>query len=149
MSSPNLKTYHCLCTTLLLATPHALATLPRRAPPSLDRAFILPLPPFPSTQDPSPSTPPTSNGESPETEPTPPPSLILPSFRPQRKVVVVQRADGWERRRVWRCGRCGVGVGYETEGAQGVKERVIYLLEGGLVETGEMVGGECGYGNGI
>ncbi len=42
-----------------------------------------------------------------------------------------------------------MGVGYETEGAQGVKERVIYLLEGGLVETGEMVGGKCGYGTGI
>ncbi len=42
-----------------------------------------------------------------------------------------------------------MGVGYETEGGQGVKERVIYLLEGGLVETGEMVAGECGYGNGM
>lgn len=53
---------------------------------------------------------------------------------------------------MWRCGRCGLGVGYEVEGEDGGgvvmggekgegrsgKERVIFLLEGGLVETGEM-----------
>lgn len=44
---------------------------------------------------------------------------------------------------MWRCGRCGVGVGYEIEGMEGAEGRVIYLLEGGLVETAEMgvVGG--------
>lgn len=31
-----------------------------------------------------------------------------------------------------------MGIGYEIEGAEGVEERVIYLLEGGLVETAEL-----------
>lgn len=70
------------------------------------------------------------------------PSLVQPALRPQRKAVVVQRADGWERRRVWRCGRCGVGVGYEIEegedGRNWKEGKVMYLLEGALVETGEM-----------
>lgn len=61
---------------------------------------------------------------------------------------MVQREDGFERRRVWRCGRCGVVVGYEVEREKGVKEvgRVVFLLEGGLVETGEMLGGGDGGG---
>lgn len=63
---------------------------------------------------------------------------------------MVQREDGFERRRVWRCGRCGVIVGYELEREKGGKEvaRVVFLLEGALVETEEMVrgvgGGEVG-----
>lgn len=61
-------------------------------------------------------------------------------MRPPRKVLVVRREDGFEKRRVYRCGRCGVGVGYEIvrEGGGEGAGRVIYLLEGGLVETGEM-----------
>ena len=56
---------------------------------------------------------------------------------------MVRREDGFEKRRVWRCGRCGVGVGYEVvgageKGAEGERVRVMYLLEGGLRETGEM-----------
>ena len=79
------------------------------------------------------------------------PSLIH-RLRPARKAVVVQREDGWERRRVWRCGRCAVGVGYELEGVEdgtGVEKegsenkrlKVMYLLEEGLVETGRMMAG--------
>ncbi len=67
-------------------------------------------------------------------------------MRLARKVIVVRREDGFEKRRVWRCGRCGVGVGYEVVGAAGEGEgergRVMYLLEGGLRETGEMMAGE-------
>ena len=61
---------------------------------------------------------------------------------------MVQREDGFERRRVWRCGLCGVVVGYEVERHKGGKEvgRVVYLLDGGLVETGEMVWGFFGFG---
>lgn len=61
---------------------------------------------------------------------------------------MVQREDGWEKRRMWRCGRCGVDVGYEilgdgdpgdgTRADGGVKAgEVLYLLDGGLVETGK------------
>lgn len=65
-------------------------------------------------------------------------------MRPARKVVVVRREDGFEKRRVHRCGRCGVGVGYEIVGEEGeVHKRVIYLLQGGLVVTEEMGGEEA------
>lgn len=72
------------------------------------------------------------------------PSLLTANLRPARKVLVVRREDGFEKRRVYRCGRCGIGVGYEIvrekeregEGKEG--GRVVYLIEGGLVETGEM-----------
>lgn len=76
-------------------------------------------------------------------------------MRLARKVIVVRREDGFEKRRVWRCGRCGVGVGYEIVGAAGGekgeivekdggmgKGRVMYLLEGGLREMGELGGVE-------
>lgn len=56
-------------------------------------------------------------------------------------MLVVRREDGFEKRRVYRCGRCGVGVGYEVlreGGGEGTEGRVVYLMEGGLVETGEM-----------
>lgn len=68
--------------------------------------------------------------------------------------MAVRREDGFEKRRVYRCGRCGVGVGYEIlgEGTDIEKDgadagntgRVIYLLEGGLVETGDLGEGANG-----
>lgn len=69
-------------------------------------------------------------------------------MRPARKVLIVRREDGFEKRRMYRCGRCGVGVGYEimrADGGERREGRVLFLMEGGLVETGEM-GGE---GNGL
>lgn len=70
-------------------------------------------------------------------------------------MTLVQREDGYERRRVWRCGRCGVGVGYEVDngvihGVEGVgvgggkeegRVRVLFVLEEGLVLTEDMLGG--------
>lgn len=46
---------------------------------------------------------------------------------------------------MWRCGRCGLGIGYEIEGEGGLEGqskrlRVMFLLEGGLVETGDWDG---------
>lgn len=162
--APQIYTYHHICLTHILTTPYALPSLPTRAAPSLDNARILPLPSLDS---------PTLDRDSPSLAPprSPSPSLLpneskseqqqeqnLPSLlhnlRPARKALVIQREDGWERRRVWRCGRCGVGVGYEIEGTDGgdggagdkregaERLRVMYLLEGGLVETGEMMAGE-------
>ena len=74
------------------------------------------------------------------------PSLLTANLRPARKALVVRREDGYEKRRVYRCGRCGIGVGYEIvreEEGEGEGEgkdggRVVYLIEGGLMETGEM-----------
>ncbi|KAF1812066.1 hypothetical protein P152DRAFT_514716 [Eremomyces bilateralis CBS 781.70] len=128
---PTIHTYHCLCTQLLLATPHPLPTYPRRAPPSLDRAYILPL---------SPSSPTTDH---------PTTSLALPDTTPQ----IIRRADGFERRYWQRCGRCRLVVGYflgraqgDAEGERGVGAEgpwgeVLYVFPGGLVGTEEMVGG--------
>lgn len=137
---PPIQTYHCLCSTILLATPYPLSALPRRAPPSLDNAHILPLPPLARTTITTTATIATPEN----TEALPLPSLLTQNMRPARKVVVVRREDGFEKRRVFRCGRCGVGVGYEIleggeeEGVGVEKGRVIYLLEGGLVETGRL-----------
>lgn len=130
-----IHTYHCLCSTHLLTTPYLLASLPARAPPSKDKARILPLPPLPS-QD--------VEGRDKEDEKVLP--SLLTNMRPARKAIVVQREDGWERRRMWSCARCALAVGYEIEGAdvegEGRRGRVMYLLEGGLVETAEMMGGQ-------
>ena len=74
------------------------------------------------------------------------PSLLSPSLRPARKIIVVRREDGFEKRRMWRCGRCGTGVGYEVVGVggggggeDGERGRVMFLLEGGMreMEDGE------------
>ena len=75
-----------------------------------------------------------------------------------RKAVVVRREDGFEKRWVWRCGRCRLGVGYSLEeggvGMGGVADtrdgkdkemqKVVYLLPGGLVGTKEMMEGGFG-----
>ncbi|KAL8909437.1 MAG: hypothetical protein Q9171_005035 [Xanthocarpia ochracea] len=150
-SNPPLKihTYHCLCSTHLLSTSYDLSTLHQRAPPSLDHARILPLP----------FTPPSSKDEDPcpnvkvveQEEPQRIlPSLLSTNFKAIRKPIIVQREDGWEKRRLWRCGRCGVDVAYEVLGDEEERQgradagekkgdqggKVLFLLEGGLVETG-------------
>lgn len=79
------------------------------------------------------------------------PSLLLPALRPTRKITLVQRDDGYERRRVWRCGRCGLGIGYEVENADSAKVkdggeeeeermRVMFVLEDSLMRTESMLG---------
>ena len=152
MSSFRLHTYHCLCSNLLLTTPYEIASLPHRAPPSLDRAYILPLPAFPasnidyvpSKQDAlDKSTSSLANKESTTATAKHLPSLPL-SIRIDRKPHIIQREDGWEKRRDWRCGRCGLHVGYELEPSQELARqetqgKVAYLLEGGLLTTDEMV----------
>lgn len=187
-----IHTYHCLCSTLLLATPYHLSSLPTRAPPARDQARILPLPRFrnhsdgdeegggddrtdelePANADDdddddvdaaadgstagkkkkkkkgAEANPQAAAAAAPRPEPGYLPSLLLPALRPARKITLVQREDGYERRRVWRCGRCGVGIGYEVEKAEGKgggggedeeRVRVMFVLEGGLVETESML----------
>ena len=88
------------------------------------------------------------------------PSLVLPALRPARKSTLVQREDGYERRRVWRCGRCSVAIGYEVENAESLKVtdggngdgeervRVMFIFEDGLVETDDMLGTAAGKDSG-
>jgi len=88
---------------------------------------------------------------------------------PDKKVTIVRREDGFERRVCRRCGRCGVVVGYEVQGAAGGKEgrhgekegggeqeegrmkaeegwdgKVLFILPGGVVSTEKMMEGQAG-----
>lgn len=64
--------------------------------------------------------------------------------------IIVQREDGYERRYVLDCSRCGLTLGYWLDWAQfdgaktGRREDVVYLLPKGLVGTDEMVQGNIG-----
>lgn len=136
-----IHTYHCLCSTLLLTTPYALSELPMRASTSGDQARILPLPTLSlekgttALRDDIAGV--TGDGQDVFL------ASSLANTRPARKALVVQREDGYEKRRMWRCNRCALGWGYEIEvdadiGGDERKTRTLYLPEGGLVETGEM-----------
>ncbi|OBT85599.1 hypothetical protein VE02_05168 [Pseudogymnoascus sp. 03VT05] len=145
MATPQIHTYHCACTSLLLATTTPLPSLPRRAT-SLDRATILPL---------------NSDAHPPST--TIPHTTLL-SMTPDRRITTIRREDGFEKRILWRCGRCRVVVGYELdpshfetatageageagEGSSAAQEgggvaRVLYILPGWVQSTEHMASGK-------
>ncbi|MCJ1314759.1 hypothetical protein MMC15_000071 [Xylographa vitiligo] len=148
---PSVTTYHCLCTNLLLATPYPIPTLPQRQSPSLDHARILPLgkPPSQTSIDDD-TLPPTvadisfQNNDGNEQNVTeneiePLYSLLLNTTL-DRRPVVVEREDGFEKRWVRRCGRCRTAIGYMLGdgSADKMQGEVLYLLEEGLVETEEL-----------
>lgn len=138
-----IKTHHCrFCNHLLLATTRSLFSLPRRKDPARDAALILPLPR-------------TTNDDEDETDQNDRVkgvkhySILLSTSIPDRKATLVRREDGFEKRLFLRCGRCRVVVGYflddvhfpghtENNGDEGAGAKVVYLLPGGLVETGIM-----------
>ena len=140
-AATKIHTYHCTCTTLLLATPYALSTLPRRSSPALDSALILPLGPAPSASDDTPAT--SAAGASGEAKDRFAYSMVL-STSLDRKPVIVRREDGFEKRWVRRCVRCRVPVGYvlrlpsESAGEEREGEDVVYLFEEGLRATEEL-----------
>ena len=128
-----MSTHHCPCTTLLLYLPPStpLSSLSHRQPPILDKAAILPLPPSNSTSASSPK-----------------PRIIHSTL--DKKPLVIRREDGFEKRWLRRCARCGVVWGYELvepegqsrvedggEGEEGKQRvgRVLYVLEEGVVGT--------------
>lgn len=142
-SSPQINTYHCICTTLLLATTHILSSLPHRAEPALDKAIILRLPPVPRSdvdEDNDDSAPVAS------TQDVNVGYSVLLSTTQDRKPVIIRREDGFEKRTLLRCGRCRLVVGYKLDDAQssaeeGNRERgatVVFLLPGGLVSSDDM-----------
>ncbi|WEW59584.1 hypothetical protein PRK78_005058 [Emydomyces testavorans] len=91
-------------------------------------------------------------------------TILLSTTTPDRRPVVIRRADGFEKRLLIRCGRCRVVVAYylgeihflggrtEHGGTGGGEEEeeeeekardkgppeVVYVLPGALVETGDM-----------
>jgi hypothetical protein len=88
-------------------------------------------------------------------------SMLL-GMAPEKKVTIVRREDGFEKRILWRCERCRLGVGYELQtqlgeamevdggqerggkgkGKEGeeYEGKVIYLLPGGIMSTDVMMG---------
>jgi hypothetical protein len=132
-SSPQVNSYHCLCSVLILATVHDLQYLPHRTEPVRDDALILP-PPIDVKN---------SNDLS-ITSDRPAESVLLNTVL-ERKAVVIRREDGFEKRRLLRCGRCNLVFGYSLEGAHFANTEKpaepVYLLPGGLVTTADMSNG--------
>ena len=138
---PQINTYHCICTTLLLATTHCLSSLPRRTEPALDKALILPLPPAPrlaaagenaeEVEDDAESQARDASGDVGY-------SLLLATTQ-DRKPMMVRREDGFEKRVLLRCGRCRLVVGYKLDGAHFGTEAV--------EAVGKSTGGEQGPGD--
>ncbi|KEF59274.1 uncharacterized protein A1O9_04118, partial [Exophiala aquamarina CBS 119918] len=123
------KTYHCLCSNLVVATIHSLESLPRRSEPVQDRALIIP----------SSTTISTSSDIGTDDASTQSITSALLNVLPDRRPIIVQREDGFEKRILLRCGRCKLVLGYVMDALQ--TSSSIYLLPGGLVETAEMVKG--------
>ena len=177
-ATPAINTYHCACTTLLLATTYSLDTLPRRRSPGLDEALILPLPPLPQPTSATDFSEYDSDDDAGVVLGTADAkdrlekrrgekgySLLLSTFLVS-KAMIVQRADGFEKRRLLRCARCRCTVGYQlddlhyagvgadtataaaaapaTDEIGGISgtDRVVYLLAEALVSTEEMKTGE-------
>jgi hypothetical protein len=138
---PQINTYHCICTTLLLATTHTLSSLPRRAEPALDKALILPLPPTSrlaaggetaeEVEDDAERQARDASGDVGY-------SLLLATTQ-DRKPTMVRREDGFEKRVLLRCGRCRLVVGYKLDGAHFGPE--------GAETVGKSTGGEQGPGD--
>ncbi|KAK6331056.1 hypothetical protein TWF718_003246 [Orbilia javanica] len=163
MDTPSIFTYHCICSHLILATTRDIFKLPRRQPPGIDGALIVPLPPPPRSADSDNDsddnedeeegedeeedddggriveergermdidrrsrekssdpvaqneTSSTDHGDKPLLKEEPEPkdyTLLLSSIR-DRRPCIIRREDGFEKRLLWRCGRCRLIFGYQ------------------------------------
>lgn len=172
---PTIHNYHCICNSLLLSSTHALSTLPRRsASPNtgLDSALILPLP-LSSSPPPFPTEEAREDSNAADM-PQEGYSIVLGMVRDSaNKPTLLRREDGFEKRVLWRCGRCRVVVGYELLSSVGAapvheeseermeiddaetdegkgkevkqyKGKVLYILPGGLMSTEFMLEGRLG-----
>ena len=136
MAPPTIKTYHCLCTSLLLSSTHTLSNLPRRSSPpadsdsatphpASDAAIILPLPSTPPLPPSSPvegeaedgSRNGTGNGNEEGGNLPSEGYTVLLGLLPDRKTTLIRRSDGFEKRILYRCSRCNLVVGYELQSA--------------------------------
>ncbi|KAM5465678.1 hypothetical protein MauCBS54593_006453 [Microsporum audouinii] len=184
-----IRTYHCrFCNHLLIASTQDVSTLPRRRAPALDNAIILPLPKKSADVDEEEEDE-EENIEEEESDKREPGetqisqrlesatlksgtkkeksstsasqhyTILLSTTTPDRKPIILRRADGFEKRLLVRCGRCKVVLGYvldevhfkkgdgtksgagaglegEQGGTSGTGEpEVIYILPGSLVVT--------------
>ncbi|KAF2180605.1 hypothetical protein K469DRAFT_591806, partial [Zopfia rhizophila CBS 207.26] len=136
-ASQTIHTYHCLCTHLLIATTTPLPSLPTRQNNTLDKAYIMPLPPPPSSN----STPSSDSQH----------FGMLLSTTADKKPEIIRSDSGFEKRYMQRCGRCSLVVGYQLDWQQfageagrreGRREDVVYLVPGGFMTTQDMVKGK-------
>ena len=144
-------TYHCLCMGVLLATTYPLFSLPRRAYPAKDQAYILPL------SSPLLPTPREAAADKAAAIPNLHQNIgyahsELVNVAEDRNRIIMRRDDGFEKRVLLRCGRCKVVVGYKIEPARyetaagdspdsGRGEEIMYVLPGSLVESEDMRAG--------
>lgn len=151
-ASPDVHTYHCLCTNLIFAATHATSTLSRRAA-GQDKAYILPLPKLPSTAE-ADSGGNVDNSLASKPEPFNDFATMLSTTSDQTPTIV-RREDGFDKRYIQRCARCNVPVGYHLDWSQfpspsppgetrpaGANTSVIYILPGGFLSTDEMAAGK-------
>ena len=145
-----LKTYHCACTQLLLATAHDLKTLPRRSSPAIDKAIILPRSSSTDGDDTSSGWAKADSADSTEARYG---YSVWTSVESDRLPILIRREDGFEKRFLLRCGRCRLIVGYKLEQTQYEASAdsarrnkapidIVYILPGALVGTEEMQRGE-------
>lgn len=146
-----MHTYHCTaCSHLLLASTHDLHALPTRRSPGLDNATIVPLPPAPKA--PKPEDDDDDDDDSAAAAEAAGYTLLLALLRRERNPKVVTREDGFEKRVLWRCGRCKVVVAYMLDESQfqssAVKEGkrneggFFYVLPGALTESKDLGEGQ-------
>lgn len=117
--------YHCICTTLILTSNCKLEDLPRRSGAAQDHAIIL------SIRKPS-------ELGSPATQ------TILSNTVLERKVFMISREDGFEKRRSLKCARCKLTLGYHilSEKSASSNAEVTYILPGSLLSTADMAAGK-------
>lgn len=152
---PDVQTYHCICNCLLLASTHKLSNLPRRQGSCLDEALILPLPSAPPITSVENEQQRESETEDIKDFPSEGYTVIL-GLNQEKKITVIRKEDGFEKRVLSRCARCNLIVGYEIQGdstamdvdnensrgkeAEWFSGKVMYLLPGGIISTGVMEG---------
>lgn len=141
-AEPQVFTYHCMCSHLVLASSTSLEGLDRRSAGSLDKEYILPLT--------ASSAAVAGQGDASAGRERRHYAVLL-SVLLDRKARVVARSDGFEKRWLQRCGRCKSTVGYQLDheqfrepepGKSGRREDVVYLLTNSLQTTSEMMEAE-------
>jgi len=146
LANQNAYTYHCICSQIILATTMSLSKFSQRSGSALDKAHIVPLLTSSSTSS-------DNDGQFEISKQTPdsefPQCAIIVGAVLDPKAIIIRREDGFEKRYLQRCGRCGLVVGYHLDSSQyngakgsGREDGVVYVLPGGLMSTEDMSEGK-------
>jgi hypothetical protein len=146
LANQNAHTYHCICSQIILATTVPLSKFSRRSGSGLDKAHIVPLLTSSSTSN--------DNDEQFEMNKQShvsefPQCAVVVGAVLDSKAIIIRREDGFEKRYLQRCGRCGLVVGYHLDSSQyngakgtGREGDVVYVLPGSLMSTEDMSEGK-------